>query len=92
MSICLSVRPINMEKLGFHWTDYNETQYLCIFRICVEKIQASLKSDKINGTLHEDQNTFVIISRSVLRRMRNVSDKVVEKPKTYILCSIFFFF
>ena len=29
----------------------------------------------MTGTLHEDQYTFFIISRSVLRRMRNVSDE-----------------
>jgi len=29
----------------------------------------------ITGTLHEDRYTFLIISRSVLLRMRNVSDK-----------------
>ena len=33
------------------------------------------------GTLHEDVPTFMIISRSILRRMRNVSDKGVEKSK-----------
>jgi len=40
-----------------------------------EKIQVSLKSDKNNGTLLEDRYTFFIISRSVLLRMRNVSDE-----------------
>ena len=30
---------------------------------------------KITGTLHEDQYTFMIISRSFLLRMRNVSVK-----------------
>jgi len=30
---------------------------------------------RITGTLHEDQYTFMIISRLVLLRMRNVSDK-----------------
>ena len=34
-----------------------------------------IKSDKNNGTLHEDQCTYLIISRSVLLRMRNASDK-----------------
>jgi len=34
----------------------------------------------------------MIISRSVLRRTRNVSGRVVEKIKTHILCSINFFF
>ena len=35
---------------------------------------------------------FLIVSRSFLLRMRNVSDKVVQKPKTNILCSATFFF
>jgi len=38
-----------------------------------------------------DKYTFLIISRSVLLRMRNVSDKVVEKIQTHILCSVTFF-
>jgi hypothetical protein len=45
-----------------------------IFRKSVEKIQVSSKSDTNNGTLHEDQCAFSI-SRPVLLRMRNVSDK-----------------
>ena len=46
---------------------------------------------KITGALHEDLYTILIISRSVLLRMRNVSDKAVEKLKTHILCSVTFF-
>jgi len=34
---------------------------------------------------------FFIIPRSINLRIRNVSDKVVEKIKTHILCSISFF-
>ena len=34
---------------------------------------------------------FFIITLSFLLRMRNVSDKVVEKIKTHILCSVKFF-
>jgi hypothetical protein len=74
-----------MEKVGFHWTDYHEILYLSIFLICVEKIQTSLNLTRLTGTLHEDQCTVLIIYCSVLRRMRNVSDKVAKKPKTYIL-------
>jgi len=40
-----------------------------------------LQSDKNNGTLHDDLGTFVIISRSVLRRMRNISAKFIGKSK-----------
>ena len=43
------------------------------------------------GTLHEDQYTFLIISRSVVLRMRNVSDKFVEKIKTQIFRSVTLF-
>ena len=42
------------------------------------------------GTLHEDQQTFMM-SRSILLRMRNISDKIVEKIKTHILWSITFY-
>ena len=41
------------------------------------------------GTLHEDQYTFVTISRSVLPRMRNVSDKSYRE--NHFRFSIFFF-
>ena len=47
---CLSVRlSVPVEHLGYHWTDFNETWYLSIFRKSVEKIQVSLKSDKNSG-------------------------------------------
>jgi len=46
------------------------------------EIQVSLKSDKNKYTLHEDQYTFLVMSRSVLLRMGNVSGKIVgEKSK-----------
>jgi hypothetical protein len=50
-----------------------------------------MKTVRITGTLHEDLSKFMIISRSVLFRMRNVLNKAVEKVKTPILCSITFF-
>jgi len=42
------------------------------------------------ATLHEDQYTFFIVSRSVLLRMRNVSDKRCRE-KNHILCYKAFF-
>jgi hypothetical protein len=42
----------------------------------------------MKGTLHEHQYTFFMISHSFLLRMRNVSDKFVEKIKTHVLCSV----
>jgi len=46
---------------------------------------------RITDTSHEDVCTFMITSRSILLRMRNVSDKIVEKIKTHVLCSIIYF-
>jgi hypothetical protein len=50
----------------------------------------------IQGVLKFKTNSgakgLMIISRSVLLRMRNVSGKVVKKIKIHILCSLTFFF
>jgi hypothetical protein len=40
----------------------------------------------MTGTLLEEQYTFFILFCSFLLRMRNVSEKFVEKIKTHILC------
>ena len=38
-----------MKQLGSHWTDYDQTWYLSVFRKSVKKIQVSLKADNNNG-------------------------------------------
>jgi hypothetical protein len=63
-----------MEQLGSHWMDFHEILYLSIFQKSVEKIQVSLKYTINKGTIHKDQYTFLILSHSVLLRMRNISD------------------
>ena len=52
------------------------------------KFKLHLNRKKKAGTLHEDQHTFLIISRSFLLRMRNVSDKSCrENRNTYFVCN-----
>jgi hypothetical protein len=75
--------PTGRTFMKFHISIY--------FRKSVEEIQVSLRPDKNNGYYFWILCTFMIISRSVLIRMRNVSDKFVEKSKSSILCSITFF-
>jgi hypothetical protein len=54
-------------------------------------INISLKSEKNNGTLHEDLCTFMIISRWTLLRMRNVSHKSCrENQNTHFMFNYFF--
>jgi len=46
---------------------------------------------RIMGTVHEDLCTFMIISHSVLLRMRNVSDKHLgESQNTHFVFNNFF--
>ena len=45
----------------------------------------------IMDTLHEDQYTFLIGSRSFLLRERNISQKIYRENQTHILYSISFF-
>ena len=55
------------------------------------KFKFHLKLTIITGTLHEDVCTYIYDNILLnFRRMRNVSDKIIEKIKTRILCSISF--
>jgi hypothetical protein len=38
------------------------------------------------ATLHEDLPTFIVLSRLILVRKKNVSEKFAEKIKTHISC------
>jgi len=46
----------------------------------------------MKGTLHEGQYTFLIKSRSLLLKMKNVAGKVVEKNQNINFMIIIFFF
>jgi hypothetical protein len=85
VSVCLHDDP--------HRTNFHKTLYSSSFQKSVKKIQVPLKSDKNNtGTLHKDKYTFLIISRSVLLIMRNVSDKSCRgNPNTHFVFDNFFF-
>jgi len=64
-----------MEHLGFNWTDFYEIWYFRIFRKSVQKIQVSLKSDENKGYFTWWSIHILILCRSILLRMRNISDK-----------------
>jgi hypothetical protein len=83
----LSVR---MQQLGSHGKDCNEIFCVRIFRKSVEKIKSLLKFDKKNEYFTWRLIYIFIISRSILLRIRNIRDKVVEKIKGDIFCSMLF--
>jgi len=92
MSVCLSAcLSVCKEQLVFHWTDFQITWYLSNFWNSVEKIQFSLKSDKDNCYFHEDQYTFMIITRHIILRMKNISViNFRENQNPYFVFNIFF--
>ena len=54
-------------------------------------VRPSLKSDRITSTVHEDQCKFVIISCSVLLRIKMFQTNIVEKIKTQFIFNNFVF-
>ena len=91
-SSCPSVRPsVRMEQLGSHRTDFHEIWY---FRICQnlsKNFNIHYKLKRISYTLHEDLCTFMIISRWILLRMRNVSDESCRENQNTFCVKYFFF-
>jgi hypothetical protein len=90
---CLSVRPsVRIEQLVSHWTDFYEIWYLGIFKKkSGEKIQVALHSEQNNGYFARIPIHIFITSRSVLLRMRTVSDRSCRENHTHIVRSVFFF-
>jgi hypothetical protein len=78
MSVCPSVR---MEQIGCHWTDFSEIWWGVFFNYLSRNFKFHYTLTRITGTLHEDLCTFKIKYHWIILRMRNVSDKFVEKSK-----------
>jgi hypothetical protein len=89
--LSLFVRPSAWNNSASIGTYFHEIWYLSIFRKSVGKIQVSFKCDENNGYSTWRQIYFLIISRSILLRMRNVSVKSCrENQNTHFVFSNFF--
>ena len=88
MSVRVSVRWNNSVPSGHILMKFDVWVFL---QSLSRKFKFRQNPKKITGTLHEDQNTFLIITRSLLLRMRNVSDKGCRENKnTHFLFNNFF--
>jgi hypothetical protein len=93
-SSCLSVR------LSAWNTSAPTGRSFIKFNICgfyfwksIQKNKFHLNRTRITGTLHEDQHTFSIISRSLLLRMNDISEKSGgENRTTHFMFNNFFFY
>jgi hypothetical protein len=62
-----------------------------LFENLLREIKFEYNLTRITGTVHEDQFMFMIISHSVLLRMRNFSDKICrENQNTHFMLNNFF--
>jgi hypothetical protein len=82
--VCLAVRMNNFPSTGRIFIKFI---IWVLFKTLSRFINFRCNRTRIAGTVHK--HTFLIISRSILLRMRNVSEDVVEKP-THISYSITF--
>jgi hypothetical protein len=86
----MSIRPSTRNNLGSAGHILMKFDIETFLKICREKVP--LKFNKNNGSLHEDDFTFMTISHSFLLRMRNVSNKNCrENQNTHFMFSNFFF-
>jgi hypothetical protein len=78
-----------MEKLGSHWTNFNQIWCLIIFENLSSKLKIYRNLTRITCTLHEDKNMFEICISCLIRlRMKMFQTKVLEKLETHIIYSI----
>jgi len=82
-----------MEQLGCLWTDFHEIWYLCIVKKNLSrKFRCHHNKKKKKCTWYEDQCTFMTISRTILLRMKNVSDRSCRENQNtrFSLSNLFF--
>ena len=85
LSLSLSLyRTTRLPRDVFSWNLIFEN----FSKICRENSTVIKNLTRTTGTLQGELRTCVIISRRILVTMRNISDKVVVKIKTRILCSV----
>ena len=92
MSLSPSVCPHGTTRLPLDGISSNFiSEYFS--KNCPEK-SSFMNRTRIMSTLNEGQHTFLVISRSLVLRMKNASDKICrENQDTHLMFSnIFFFF
>jgi hypothetical protein len=81
MFVCLSFRPSSWNNLVLTGQIFMKFGVCGIFENLSGKFKFNENLTVITGALREDLRTFMIISRWILPRMRNVSDKSCRENK-----------
>jgi len=72
--------------------DFMKAYIYVFFESMSRKFNFYENKTRVTGTLRDDLCTFTTISFSILKRIKNIFKKIVEKIKTHILCAINFLF
>ena len=86
--MCLSIILRGATHLSLD--EFSRNLVLVFFENLQRKFEFHLNLTEVTGTLNKDQCLFIIMSLSAVPRMRNVSDKIIEKIKTHFMFSNFF--
>jgi hypothetical protein len=91
MSVCLSVRPHGTTRLTPTGRIFMKFDIWVFFENLYRNLMFHYNLTRIAATWHESQYTFLIVSRSLVFRMTNVSDKCCRKSQnTHFLFNNFF--
>ena len=91
-SLCLFVCPSVRIEQRLQMEDFLKFHIWGFFKTLSRKFKFHQNLTRIADILHEDQHTFIIISRSLLLIMRNFSEKCCREDKNTHLISITFYF
>ena len=82
-----------MEQLGSESSDvYEILMFEYFFQNYVERKQDSLKLTRLTGTVHEDQYTYLVMSRLAPLRLINASGILCrENQNTHFMFNKYFF-
>ena len=79
-----------MKQLASYWTDFRGILYWVFLENKSRKFSFHYNPTRIMDTLHEDPFIFMIISRSVFLRVRNVSEKSCRENNIHFIFNFFF--
>jgi hypothetical protein len=91
LSVLSSAGPSAWNNSGPTARIFLKFDIIVFFENLSRKFKFHENRTRITGSLHGDQYTFLIISHSIILRMRNIAGKNCKGIKTRILCSITFF-
>jgi hypothetical protein len=88
-NICPSVRPHGTNRLPMEGFSFNFI-FEHFFENLLRKFKFLQNLTRTTDTLHEDRYTYIIVPRSILLRMTNISSKLCRENQNTFLSNKYF--